>query len=113
MGLTKIRKTLISLACLLQKCACANMLNESTIKLQSGSEVPFRTQRFPSPTDDNGWVMVNERIEPKWYEGESLPPQLVDILQDYNDEDETDSGSHAEQFSDRMEAIVTVAMIKK
>ena len=30
----------------LQKCACANMLNESTIKLQSGSEVTFRTQRF-------------------------------------------------------------------
>ena len=44
--------------------------------------------------------MVNERIESKWYEGESLPPQLTDILQDYNDEDETDSGSDAEQFSD-------------
>ena len=51
-------------------------------------------------TDDNGWVMVNGRIEPKWYEGESLPPQLADILQDYNDEDETDSGSDAKQFSD-------------
>ena len=55
---------------------------------------------IPSPTDDNGWVMVNGRIEPKWYEGESLPPQLADILQDYNDEDETDSGRDAEQFSD-------------
>ena len=44
--------------------------------------------------------MVNGRIEPKWYEEESLPPQLADILQDYNDEDETDSGSDAEQFSD-------------
>ena len=55
---------------------------------------------IPSPTDDNGWGMVNGRIEPKWYEGESLPPQLDDILQDYNEEDETDSGSDAEQFSD-------------
>ena len=55
---------------------------------------------IPSPSDDNGWVMVNGRIETKWYEGESLPPQLADILQDYNDEDETDSGSDAEQFSD-------------
>ena len=53
---------------------------------------------IPSPTDDNGWVMVNGRIEPKWYEGESLHQQLVDILQDYNDE--TDSGSDTEQFSD-------------
>ena len=49
---------------------------------------------------DNGWVMVNGRIKPKWYEGESLPPQLVDILQDYNNEDEIDSGSDADQFSD-------------
>ena len=29
-----------------------------------------------------------------------VPTQLADILQDYNDEDETDSGSDAEQFSD-------------
>ena len=55
---------------------------------------------IPSPTDDNSWVMVNGRIEPKWYEWESLPPQLADILQDYNDEDETDSGSGAKQYSD-------------
>ena len=55
---------------------------------------------IPSSTDDNGWVMVNGRIEPKRYEGESLPPQLNGILQDYNDEDETYSGSEAEQFSD-------------
>ena len=26
---------------------------------------------LPSPTDDNGWVMVNGRIEPKWHEGKS------------------------------------------
>ena len=35
---------------------------------------------IPSPTYDNGWVMVNRRIKSKWYEGESLPLQLVDIL---------------------------------
>ena len=54
-----------------------------------------------SLTDDNGWVMVNRRIKPKWYEVESLPLQLDDILEDYNDADETDSGSDATQFSDR------------
>ena len=55
---------------------------------------------IPSLTDANGWVMVNGRIEHKWYEGESLPPHLADILQDYNVEDETGSGSEAQQFSD-------------
>ena len=60
----------------------------------------FQNPEIPSPTDDNGWVMVNGRIEPKWYEGGSLPPQLADILQEYNDQDETDNGSDAEQFSD-------------
>ena len=44
--------------------------------------------------------MVSGRIKPKWYEWESLPPQLADTLQDYNDEDATDSGIDAEQFSD-------------
>ena len=44
--------------------------------------------------------MVNRRIKPKRYEGECLPPQLDDILEDYNEADETDSGSDAEQFSD-------------
>lgn len=55
---------------------------------------------IPSPADDNGWVMVNGTIEPKWYEGESLPPQLADILQRFDNEDDTDSGSDDEQFSD-------------
>ena len=65
-----------------------------------GKRGHVQNPEIPSPTDDNGWVMVNGRIEPKWYEGESLPPKLADILQDYNNEDETDSGSDAGQFSD-------------
>ena len=51
---------------------------------------------IPSPMDDNGWVMVGQNIEPKWCDGEVLPPHLADILEtmendDDNDDDSTDS----------------------
>lgn len=56
---------------------------------------------IPSPTDDNGWCLANGSIEPRWYEGDSLPPQLADILQDL-DESDTDQreSDDDEQSSD-------------
>ena len=38
---------------------------------------------IPSPTDDNGWVMVNWKIEPKWYEGSSGPKDQNTLLPTY------------------------------
>ena len=34
----------------------------------------------PLPTEDNGWILVNEVIEPKWCDGDILPTNLADIL---------------------------------
>ena len=34
----------------------------------------------PLPTEDNGWTLVNEIIEPKWFDGDILPTGLADIL---------------------------------
>ena len=81
---------------LMEKCGGAdkNLMQRKTMRGH------VQNPEILSPTDDNGCVMVNRRIKPKWYERESLSPQLADILQDYNDEDETESGSDAEQFSD-------------
>ena len=33
----------------------------------------------PLPTEDNGWTLVNEVIEPKWCDGEILLTRLADI----------------------------------
>jgi len=35
---------------------------------------------IPTPTDGNGWVMVEQNIEPKWHEGDVLPPQMADTF---------------------------------
>ena len=32
------------------------------------------------PTEDNGWILVNEVNEPKWCDGDILPTHLADIL---------------------------------
>ena len=32
------------------------------------------------PTEDNGWILINEVIEPKWCDGDILPAHLADIL---------------------------------
>ena len=32
------------------------------------------------PTEDNGWILVNKVIEPKWCDGDILPTHLADIL---------------------------------
>ena len=32
------------------------------------------------PTEDNGWILVNKVIEPKWCDGNILPTYLADIL---------------------------------
>ena len=32
------------------------------------------------PTEDNGWILVNKVIEPKWCDGDILPTYLDDIL---------------------------------
>ena len=34
----------------------------------------------PLPTEDNGWTLVNEVIEPKWCDGDILPTRLADLL---------------------------------
>ena len=69
----------------------------------------------PSPTDDNGWVMVNGRIEPMRYKGERLPPQLreptscrITTMRMRQTVEVMPNSSMM-----RMEAIVTVTMIKK
>jgi len=36
---------------------------------------------IPPPTDDSGWVMVEQNIEPKWCDGDVFPPQMADILE--------------------------------
>ena len=41
----------------------------------------IQNPEVPSPVDNNGWVMVGDSIEPKWYEGDTLPPKLADILE--------------------------------
>ena len=33
----------------------------------------------PQPYDDQGWVMVDNHLEPKWTLGEILPPTLIDL----------------------------------
>jgi len=35
---------------------------------------------IPPPTDDSGWVMVEQNIEPKWCDGDVLPPQMADTF---------------------------------
>jgi len=35
---------------------------------------------IPPPTDDNRWVMVEQNIEPKWCDGDVLPPQIADTF---------------------------------
>ena len=102
MGLTKIRcKKHFDHSSLPppEGCLCKHV-KRVNYQVAIWKRIHVQNPEIPSPTDDNGWVMVNGRIEPKWYEGESLPPQLADILQHCNDEDETDSVSDAEQFSD-------------
>jgi hypothetical protein len=54
------------------RCAYKNTSSESIIRLQFGN---IQNPEILCPTDDNGWIMVGENIEPKWYEGDILPPK--------------------------------------
>ena len=36
---------------------------------------------IPPSTVENGWVMVEENIEPNWCDGDVLPAQMADILE--------------------------------
>ena len=42
----------------------------------------------PSPTDGQGWHLVEGKLEPLWYDGDSIPQQLVDNLSDEGLEDD-------------------------
>ena len=57
---------------------------------------------IPLPTDDNGWNVVGETIEPKWCEGEILPPKVADILRkvQHSSDETTDSDTEDEYSSD-------------
>lgn len=50
--------------------------------------------------DDNGWVLASDSIEPKWFEGSSLPPGLVDILAQNDDSNENESDGESSSDSD-------------
>ena len=41
---------------------------------------PIPKPVVPLSTEDNGWILVNEVIEPKWCNGHILPTHLADIL---------------------------------
>ena len=34
----------------------------------------------PKPYEEQGWVRIDDRLEPLWTEGLILPPSLVDLL---------------------------------
>ena len=53
---------------------------------------------IPAPYDGHGfgWTRVNGMLEPLWIEGDLLPPQLVDILQETIDADSEDEESEEE-----------------
>jgi hypothetical protein len=53
-----------------------------------------------SPTDDNGWIVVGENIEPKWCEGDILPPKLADILEQVEENEEDADGDNSSIDSD-------------
>lgn len=42
----------------------------------------------PSPTDGQGWHLVEGKLEPLWYDGDSIPQHLVDNLSDEDLEDD-------------------------
>jgi hypothetical protein len=54
------------------------------------------------PTDDNGWMMRIDRLEPKWCAGDILPPKLADILEKVNDNNDVrdDDSENDSDYSD-------------
>ena len=44
----------------------------------------------PSPTEGHGWRYDGNRLEPLWCEGDVLPPRLVDVLVQNEDEQSDD-----------------------
>ena len=46
----------------------------------------------PSPTAGHGWHLVEGKLEPLWYDGDSIPQKLIDNLSDEDvEEDDLDA----------------------
>lgn len=48
---------------------------------------------IPDAGDGHGWALVNQKLEPLWYEGCVLPQQLTDIAESVNTSDDGDDES--------------------
>ena len=51
----------------------------------------------PRPTDGHGWLEENDIMKPKWTDGNIMPKNLVDILQDIVDANDSESDCDSEQ----------------
>ena len=46
---------------------------------------------IPAPTDNNGWTLVDGKLEPLWFDCDPLPESLADVSQRCDTEDDEDS----------------------
>lgn len=65
----------------------------------------WRRAHIPNPTipkasPAHGWKMEDGILQPIWYEGEILPKELVDIVQDTQDDSDSNTESDVDEFLD-------------